>query len=379
MGGRSHTVLARALLLVLVLALSSACRRAAPLADVVTVGAVLPLSGDFGALGRSVRAGIELAAETAGEGPRLHLRFEDDRGDTVAAAAAMRRFAEAGVAAIVGGLEAGAALAEARAAEEGRTVLLVAAATDPEITAGTTRAFRVGYDDARAGAAMARYAYRTLGRRRAAVIYDEGRAGSRIPASAFMETFRAMGGTVVAEQPFRDEGGGPDLAPLIAASVRAGPDAVFSPNHYRVTVEIASQIRAAGLRAALLSGEAADSPDLPLLGGAAVEGLAFPVPYAPDDRARSVRVFRDRFRRAYDSEPDVFAALGYDAMRLVIEALRRAGAGDADRVAEALAAVRRFDGVTGRITFDGPGTPRKDVVIVRLRGGRAVFHARINP
>jgi branched-chain amino acid transport system substrate-binding protein len=310
---------------------------------------------------------------------RLQLRVEDDRGDPVAGETAVRRLAERGIPAIIGGLQASVAFAAARAAETTGTLLLVPSATDPEVTKATTRVFRVCFDDGRAGAAMARYAFRTLGGRRAAVIYDEGEPYNMTLASAFMETFRVLGGTVVSEQPFRDERATADFRPLLAEASRARPDVLFSPNYYRATVAIAVQARALGMRAVVLSGEGANSPDLPLLGGDAVEGTAFPAHFAPDDRARAVRLFRERYRRAHGQDPDMMAALGYDALRLVLEALRRAGSADPRLLRDAIAGVRRFDGATGRITFEGSPDPRKDVVIVRIRDGRAVFHARVNP
>lgn len=385
----SRAAAAPRLLLALLLGLlATACAPRAPRVETITVGALLPLSGEFAPLGRSMRAGMQLALDLAAPGERwtlggravrVVLRSEDDRGDPVAADVAVRRLAEAGVAAVIGGVQSTVALSVARAAEGTGTVLLVPSATDPAVTAGTSTVFRVSFDDRRAGAAMAAYAARVLGARRAAVVYDRTAPYNATLARSFAEMFRSLGGRIVAEQTFADERAIHDYRPQLAPLRALRPDVVFSPNYYRATAAIAVQAREVGLSASVLSGEGANSPDLPLLGGDAVEGAAYPVHFAPDEGAPEVTRFRQHYQRAYERDPDALAALGYDAMRLLLDALRRAGSTEPDGLRRALAGTRAFRGPTGMLTFGGSPDPRKEVAVVRIRGGRAVFHARVNP
>lgn len=376
---------AAALLLSLFL---TACAPRAPRAETITVGAVLPLSGEFASLGRSMRDGMQLALDLAapegawmlrGRAVRLVLRVEDDRGEASGAASAVRRLAEAGVAAVIGGVQAEVALGAARAAERAGTVLLVPSATDPAVTAGTSTVVRTCFDDRRAGEAMALYAVRVLGARRAAIIFDRAAPYNAVLARAFAQRFQALGGQVVAERTFTDERATTDYRSLLAPFLALRPDVLFSPNYYRATAAIAVQAREVGLRATILSGEGANSPDLPLLGGAAVEGAAYPVHFAPDERAPEVTRFSQQFERAYGRAPDALAALGYDALRLLLDALTRAGAPEPAALRRALLDTGTFTGPTGALAFGGGSDPRKEVAIVRIRGGRAVFHARVTP
>jgi branched-chain amino acid transport system substrate-binding protein len=98
-----------------------------------------------------------------------------------------------------------------------------------------------------------------------------------------------------------------------------------------------------------------------------------------EDPSPAVRTFVDDYRRAFGADPDSIAALSYDALRLIADAMRRAGSTEGKRVRDALAATKDFPGVTGRITMDADRNPVKPAVILKVEGGKFRFAATIAP
>lgn len=365
----------------------ASCSSREPTPGTLTIGVVLPQRGEFAVLGRSLQEGMQLALDeeapqgnliVRGRAVRLDVRIEDDRGDPATGEAAVRRVAEQGAAVLIAGVQPDVTASAARAAEDLGVPMIVPAVTDAALTRGRRMIFRVCFDDRAAGRAMATYAFDVLNARRAALVYDRASASNEAQATGFIERFRRLGGGTVGLYTFAGEPTEAFFRPLLAAIRRPRPDVIFAPNIYRATAALAVQARAAGLRVPLLSGPGADSPDFPPLGGEAVDGVAYPVHFALDDPDPRVAAFRTHFSAVHGRDPDALAALGYDAMRLALDALRRAAGTDPQGIRAALASTREFPGVSGTLSFQGTDAD-KQVTVVRIRGGTVVFAARIGP
>jgi branched-chain amino acid transport system substrate-binding protein len=76
---------------------------------------------------------------------------------------------------------------------------------------------------------------------------------------------------------------------------------------------------------------------------------------------------------------DAQEALAYDAVYLLADAIRRAGTSEREKVRGAIAATREFNGVTGRLSFQGRRDPRRNAVIMEISGGRAQFFKSVQP
>ncbi|MDD3518747.1 MAG: ABC transporter substrate-binding protein, partial [Chromatiales bacterium] len=100
-----------------------------------------------------------------------------------------------------------------------------------------------------------------------------------------------------------------------------------------------------------------------------------------DNPDPTVQDFVGAYTATYGHAPEnAFAALGYDAMMLVADAIRRAGSTDATALREALAATQDLDAVTGDIGYErGSRVPRKDVTVMRVQDGRMGFVKTISP
>jgi branched-chain amino acid transport system substrate-binding protein len=106
------------------------------------------------------------------------------------------------------------------------------------------------------------------------------------------------------------------------------------------------------------------------VGGKAVEGCYFTNHFSPDDPSPAVQNFVRIFKEKYGVTPDTFAALGYDAARLLADAIKRAGSPDRLAIRNALAQTSDFEGVTGKISIDANRNASKAGVIVTVKEGK---------
>lgn len=116
-----------------------------------------------------------------------------------------------------------------------------------------------------------------------------------------------------------------DFSSLLTDVKRANPDVLFLPDYYQKVGLIAKKAREMGITAKLLGGDGWDSPDMVKIAGEAIEGGYFTNHYSPEDQRPEVQEFVRKYTERHGSKPDALATLGYDATRLLIEALRRAG------------------------------------------------------
>lgn len=330
------------------------------------VAAVGPWGQPFVA---SIRQGAALAvaeANAAGgvRGRSIALEFRDDRGDgarAVAIANALVR--DPGVVAVIGNLNSGT-LAAAAQVYDGRLPALSPTAVAPELRGISPWVFRLLPDDSVFGIALGRNASR-LGRR-AAILYDNdafGRGGAR----AFRQNFR---GALIADDPVRP--GAADLEPFVSYYRQQGVDLVYAAAVAPTGAALLAEARWQGFTGRILGTDSwvGLAKSAPAVADGALLGVRFSILEPRPEVVRFARAFRARYGR----EPDNFAALGYDAARLIVVALREGGTHRAD-VRRYLAGLGRdgFPGVTGAIRFDAAGGPRSSrFVLLRIQNGALV-------
>ncbi|MCL6522858.1 MAG: ABC transporter substrate-binding protein, partial [Firmicutes bacterium] len=101
--------------------------------------------------------------------------------------------------------------------------------------------------------------------------------------------------------------------------------------------------------------------------------------YSSQDPDPKVQAFVQAYKAKYNDSPDGFAALGYDAVYLLADAIQRAGSADPAKIRQALADTKGFQGVTGTISMDANHNPVKPVIILEMKDGQQTFKARITP
>jgi branched-chain amino acid transport system substrate-binding protein len=297
---------------------------------------------------------------------------EDDRGEaSEAASVASKLITRDHVVALIGEQASSRTLAAAPIAQSYGVPMISPTSTNVEITKKGDFIFRACYIDPYQGQAAARFAREKLGAKTAALLVDVRSDYSVGLADAFRAAFTAAGGEIVDEQKYAE--GDSDFSAQLTALRPKSPDVLFVPGYYTDAGLIARQAHALGLKATLLGADGWDSPKLTEIGGEAVEGAYLTNHYSVDDPAPAVRKFVDAYRARFGAAPDSIAASSYDAMRMLADAITRAGSTEGRRVRDALAATKDFAGVTGTITMDADRNPIKPIVILKVEGGRFKF------
>lgn len=314
--------------------------------------------------------------DVGGRKVMVRLIVEDSGGKIEQTMSAMTRLIQQErVSAIVGPYFSREAIPVAAAMEILRVPMLTPSATNPEVTRGRKFAFRVCQMDSDQGAALAEYAYRDLGLRRAAVLYDEADAYSAGLADYFREAFAAQPGAVVLMEPYPT--GAQDFLPQLAHIRDSGAQVLMLPNFpAELSVQI-QQARAAGFEGKLLGGDSWDS-DYGFHSLPEAQGALFSTDFAAAAADPKLLAAAQALARKTGVPLDKNSALTLDAMELLFTAARKAGSLDPVSLRSSLASVTGFDGLTGPIAYNGSGDPLPSACLVEINGGAMTLRARLN-
>ncbi len=349
--------------------------------DAIRVGHFASLTGDTATFGQSADRGMQLAIQeinAAGGvlGRPLELISEDDRSITEEARSAAQKLLQRDrVVALLGEVASSRSLAAAPEAQRARVPMISPASTNPKVTEVGDYVFRACFIDPFQGAVMARFAAQELGARRVAILLDYKQDYSVGLADYFRRTFQELGGEIVADE--RYTSGDIEFRAQLTTVRAAKPDAIFVPGYYTEVGLIAKQARELGVDVPMLGGDGWDSEKTLEIGGAAVEGYYFSTHYSADAESPKVQEFVKRYREQFGSVPDGMAALGYDTAQILADALRRAGSSEGEKLRDAIADTRDFDGVTGTISIDGERNAKKDAVVLKIENGRFRYYRTI--
>jgi branched-chain amino acid transport system substrate-binding protein len=193
----------------------------------------------------------------------------------------------------------------------------------------------------------------------------------------FKEEFTKLGGTIVGEQSYST--GDTDFRAQLTPIRAAKPDAVFVPGYYQEVALIVKQGRQIGLTMPFIGCDGWANQTLIAIGGKAVDGCFFSNHFSPDDQTPIVKSFVMKYQEKYGTLPDTFSALGYDAARLLADAIKRAGSSDPQAIRDALAKTAGFQGVTGEISLDANRNASKPGLIVTVKQGKFEIAEKIAP
>lgn len=153
---------------------------------------------------------------------------------------------------------------------------------------------------------------------------------------------------------------------------------MFVPAYYEEVGKIVKQARELGFTNPILGTDGWDDPKVADIAGAdALNNTYFSTHYSDKDEA--VKPFIDAYNKEYGHAPNVFAALGYDAGKMVIDAIKRANSSDPEKIREALEQTKDLQVGTGVLTMDKNHNPIKDAVILENKGGDRLMVAKIKP
>jgi len=363
---------------------ASAATSAAPSATgSILIGEYGSMTGSEATFGQSTHNGIMLAVEefnAAGglAGRQVELKSYDTQGKSQEAGTVVTRLiTEDKVVAVLGEVASSLSLAGGRVAQQFGVPMISPSSTNPQVTQIGDMVFRVCFIDPYQGYVVAKFASENLKRTKVAVLYDQGQAYSKGLKDDFRKAFEALGGQIVTEQAYT--GGDQDFSAQLGNIKAANPEAIFVPGYYTDVGNIALQARKLGITATLLGGDGWDSPKLTEIGGAAIEDSYFSNHYSHEEQRPEVQSFVQKFQAKYGVVPDGLAAMGYDAARLLFDAMKRSPSLGGKDLAAAIAQTKAFAGVTGSITIDAERNARKPAVVLQVKGGKYAFAASIQP
>jgi len=367
----------------LLLGLAGAAASAGFGSEPVRIGFFMSISGRDASFGEASLLGARLAVDrlnAAGGvlGRPVELVVEDNRslaGES--ATAAKKLISRDRVVALVGECSSARTLEAAPIAQASGIPLVSPASTSPKVTRVGDAVFRVCFTDAFQGEVIATFARRRLGLSRAALLVDSTAPYSVGLAECFSRTFSALGGTVVARQKY--SGADTDFRGQLTAIRAARPDALFLPGYYVAAGLVAKQARDLGLGATIIGGDGFEAPQLLEIGGDALDGAYYSTHFAVESKDPVSRGFVEAFHSRYGAVPNSLSALTYDAVRLVADAIARAGTTERGALRLALSRTREFAGATGATTINAQRDAIKDVAIITVRKGRLEFVETYRP
>lgn len=363
-----------------VLAVASSLSTAAT----IKVGEYASLTGKEASFGQSSHKGIVLAVEeinAAGGvlGRKIELITEDNQTRPGESATAVKKLiARDKVVALLGEVASGRSLEAAPVAQAYKIPMIAPAATNPKVTQTGSYIFRVCFIDPFQGTVMAKFAQTDLHAKKVAVISSVSNAYSVGLAKYFRDTFAAAGGDVAIEQKYSE--GDKDFRAQLTAVKAADVDAVFVPGYYTEAALIVRQARDLGIKVPFFGGDGWVADQLLEIGGDALNGCYYSTHFSPENHDPAVQEFVKRFKARWGIEnPDAFAALGYDAAKVLADAIKRAGSTAGPKLRDALAATRNFSGVTGVTNIDANRDASKPAAIIAIKDGKLEFLKTVAP
>ena len=288
-----------------------------------------------------------------------------------------------GVIAIIGPNRSSHAVEVGPIAQQYGVPMITTTATNPNVTNAGDFVFMAAFTDSFQGAVMAQFAIEELHLSTAALMTRTGDLYTEGIAEFFALNFSKLGGEIVANETYEDETS--DFIPPLTNVAAAKPDALFIAGFTVDIPPITQQARAIPLQNAdgaptIFLG--ADSWDSELLfdnEDAEVEGSFFSGHFSSDTDEPTARAFVDTYASIYESTPTGGVAVSYDAVKLLFEAVERAGSIAPEKIREQLAATENYIGATTIASYDENRHPTKSAAIFTIKDGEKQFHKQIDP
>ena len=341
-------------------------------AQTVKIGTIQPLTGKIAVYGKTVSQAVTLAVEEANakggvNGKKIELVTEDDAFNPDNTVAAFKKLVTKDkVLAVVGALTSNCTLAITNLAQAAKIPLITPTSTNDKVTDAGNYIFRACYKDSFQGKVVGQFAANSLKAKVAGVLFDKANDYSFGLKSNFEAAFTAAGGKVVSESYTGDT---KDFNAQIANIKAAKPDVIFLPDYYNTVALISKQLRAAGLTQPLLGADGWD--EAVGTGQTELVGSFYSNHYSPEQGSDAIKTFVAAYKTRWGSDPDALSALGYDATKMLIQALINADTAknlNSAGIRDALAAVKGSY-VTGNISFDAQNNPVKSAVVLEIVKG----------
>ena len=354
--------------------------------DEIKIGANFELTGNVANYGSATLDGLKLAIKEVNDaggvnGKKITIVDADNKSEASEAVnAATKLISDDKVKVVVGPAVTANVIAESQVATDDKIPVVAPDATSPEVTVENGQVkpyiFRSCFIDPQQGTVMAKFATENLKAKTAVIYVDNSTDYSKSLGKVFKEKFEAAGGKVLDQQAFvaKDQ----DFKATLTTLKAANADVIFVPAYYEEVGKIVKQARELGITCPILGTDGWDDSKVTDIAGAdALNNTFFSTHYS--DKDDSVKGFVEAFKQEYGHMPNVFAALGYDAGKMIVDAIKRAGSDDPEKIRQALEETKDLQVGTGTITMDKNHNPIKQAVILENKNGDRVMVAKIMP
>jgi branched-chain amino acid transport system substrate-binding protein len=358
----------------LVLFTLAACSNPGP-STTIRIGMLAPLTGSGASFGISQRDGVQLALDEINsrggiDGRQLQLIEEDTRTEPpVAVTAANKLISQDQVPVLIGSAASLDVPAYMDLLEKAHIPQIVPVAVLPQITEGNAKwTFRSAMNDKIAAIKMAEFVVNDLHAKQVALLIEDSAFGST--GLAFGDRLSELGVKPVTIEKFKR--GDLDMSAQLIKIKSLGVTHIQFWGYYADFAQVAKQMKDLGVQAQLMGNQAPVTDKTIELGGPAVEGALDICLFVPTSDDPKIKTFTEKFRAKYGHLPDTWAAQSYDGMYILAEALKRGGT-DPQKIRDALAATKDYDGITGTISFNSNGDAEfRGTSVVVVREGRFV-------
>jgi branched-chain amino acid transport system substrate-binding protein len=360
--------------------LMGACAQAAP--ATIKIGVNAPLTGDIPKVGEGTKYAAEMwledinaagGIEVGGKKYKVELIIEDNESKAESAVAAnTKMITQDEVLVIVGPQASKQAVPAGEVANNYETPMISPWSTNPNTTKDRPWVFRACFLDPFQGPVVANFVTQEFGFIKAAVLYDVASDYPKGLAEFFKAAWEKQHGpgSVVAYESFTTKD--TDFSAQLTKIKDSGAEFLFTPQYYNEVALIVKQAHQLGFNQPIVGSDSWGSAELIPLCGSDCYGLFFSTHYAAAGATGKTKEFIDRYQKKYGYVPDDVGALTWDAFGIVQTAIQNCGkiTGDikADRkcVRDAMAAIKEFDGITGKMDFTQGNDPIKCAVIVKI-------------
>jgi len=340
----------------------------------IKIGVITPLTGGAAKYGEDLKRGYDLAVEEINgkggvNGAKIKLIYEDSEAQPPKAVSAARKLIDRDkIVTILGGFGSSATLAVAPIAENKKVVLLSSASSSPKVTDAGDYIFRNEISD-RYGAKETARLFFDLGFRKIGVLFINNDFGIDF-CNMVQKTYKELAGTVTAAETFEQDA--KDLRTQLMKIKESDPKAILIVS-YKEAILILKQMRELGIRKQILSTALFEDPEILEKVGDIAEGAIYTYYGTFDTKSQDVRIreFIKNFRKKYGVDPEYYAPIGYDAVKILALAIEKGGF-KPEQIKNALYQIKDFPGLSGTTSFDENGDVVKPVILKMVKNGKFV-------
>jgi branched-chain amino acid transport system substrate-binding protein len=356
----------------------SACGQKSNDTHIIKIGSASPLTGAQAHIGIDIRNGVELAIEAvnqtglrlADKPVKLELAAEDDEANATKATTVAQKLVDAKVVGVVGHFNSGASIPASKIYADAGIPQISPASTNPDYTLkGYKTTFRVVAHDGQQGPALAHFALDQLHAHAIAIIDDSTSYGQGL-ADNFEATVTAAGAKVVAREHTTDKD--TDFKAILTKIKGKNADLIMFGGIDPQAGPMKKQMVELGIKAALMGGDGMQTPNFIKLAGSAAEGSFASIPGLPKEKMPGGPAFLTQYQAKYKTEVQLFAPMGYDAVMVLVEAMKRANSSDPAKYLPEIKKTQ-YQGIIGPIAFDEKGDlVNGPITIYQVKGGQWV-------